>query len=137
LVLKTPNNIFEEWMKKLGLESYGKIVTKIAKNEIPFYLINSDVYVCTSDYETFGIAPREAMMCGLPIISTSNGGVEDSITTETGLVVPVRDALALASAIISVNEKYIYFNQKTIQSLGIQKNGKALFLRNMYAFYDL
>jgi glycosyltransferase involved in cell wall biosynthesis len=35
----------------------------------------SQVYVCTSDFEGFGLPALEAMACGCAVISTENGGV--------------------------------------------------------------
>lgn len=30
------------------------------------------------------------MMCGLPVVGTANGGAEDSVKKEVGIVVPVK-----------------------------------------------
>ena len=38
---------------------------------------SSDVYVCASKYESFGLPILEAMKCGLPIITTDTGGNRD------------------------------------------------------------
>jgi glycosyltransferase involved in cell wall biosynthesis len=61
-----------------------------------------DVAVASSDgsTETFGMAPLEAAACGRPAVVTRNGGLgEVVVDSETGSVVPARDAPAMADAI--------------------------------------
>jgi glycosyltransferase involved in cell wall biosynthesis len=59
-----------------------------------------DVAVSTSDYEGFGLTSAEAMAAGLPVVATAVGGVPDVVVDgETGVLVPVDDAVALAGAL--------------------------------------
>lgn len=63
-------------------------------------LAASDVKVLAStSVETFSVAMLEAMAMGLPVISTAIGGAAEAvIENQTGLLVPIADAKALASA---------------------------------------
>ena len=54
-----------------------------------------------SIYEGFGLPAGEAMACGVPVIST-NGGALPEVVGDAGVLVPVRDAEALAEAIDSL-----------------------------------
>jgi glycosyltransferase involved in cell wall biosynthesis len=64
------------------------------------YLMVSDIYVLPSLHEGFGICLLEAMHCGLPIVSTDNGGQTDFLKEgRNSLFVPIKDANALASKI--------------------------------------
>lgn len=59
-----------------------------------------DVFVLTSISETYGMVTIEAMSAGLPVVATNSAGTPDIIThEESGLLVPVRDADALARAL--------------------------------------
>jgi glycosyltransferase involved in cell wall biosynthesis len=59
-----------------------------------------DILVLPSLREHFGRVLIEAMACGKPVVATNAGGVpEIVIDGETGLLVPPRDPIALASAI--------------------------------------
>jgi len=64
-----------------------------------------DVVVLTSKNEGSPVALIEAMAAARPVVSTRAGGVEDVVGDgETGLVVPVGDAAAIARAIVDLLE---------------------------------
>jgi glycosyltransferase involved in cell wall biosynthesis len=64
-----------------------------------------DVLVSASPHESFGLTLAEAAACGRPVVSTRNGGAEEIVVDgETGLLVPVGDAAALAASVISLLE---------------------------------
>jgi glycosyltransferase involved in cell wall biosynthesis len=45
----------------------------------------------------------QAMACGLPVVSTPVGAITEAVTADvTGLVVPARDAAALAAALATL-----------------------------------
>jgi len=61
-----------------------------------------DVFAMPSRSEPFGLAALEAMACGLPVVGTSAGGLDDIITPEVGRLVPVDDPMALAEGILAI-----------------------------------
>lgn len=66
-------------------------------------LAAADVFVLASQHESFGFAPVEAMLTGLPVIRTATEGATDQVRPgETGAIVPVGDAGALADALADV-----------------------------------
>lgn len=55
--------------------------------------------------EAFGVALAEASACGLPVIATRTGGIEDIVKDEVnGLIVPQRDAQAIVRAVVRLQE---------------------------------
>jgi glycosyltransferase involved in cell wall biosynthesis len=49
----------------------------------------ADVFVCSSWFESFGLAVTEAMACGIPVVSTNRGGPAETVLDgETGYLTP-------------------------------------------------
>jgi glycosyltransferase involved in cell wall biosynthesis len=70
------------------------------REELAMILASSDVFVFPSRREGFGLAPVEAMACGVPAIISRIPGVTDlvSVEGETGRYVEVNDAKSLQAA---------------------------------------
>jgi glycosyltransferase involved in cell wall biosynthesis len=63
----------------------------------------SDVCVQASREEGLGFSPLEALACGIPVVASAVGGLNDTIRDgETGWQVPVGDPRAMAAAIAAV-----------------------------------
>ncbi|SFO47857.1 Glycosyltransferase involved in cell wall bisynthesis [Algoriphagus ornithinivorans] len=129
-------DLFKNLNQKYGLEKKGKLIPKVLREDVPSMLCLADLYVCSSIYETFGIAPREAMMCGLPIVSTANGGLEDCISSETGVIVPIKDPRALMEAILEIKNRELTFDARIIRELALKKFGRRAFLNSICNFYS-
>ena len=75
------------------------------RSEILRRMKRADCFVLSSLHEGLGIVVQEAMFAGLPIVATDNGGQTDLITDgENGLLVPVGDPEAIASAVLRLME---------------------------------
>jgi spore coat protein SA len=73
----------------------------LPNGELPLYHALADVLVAPSLLESFGIPPLEAAASGLPVVVSATGGLLDTVVPErTGLVVPPRDAGAVADAVL-------------------------------------
>ena len=72
-----PKNSNERFFKNVTQKQIGEI------------LRSSDVYVCASKYESFGLPILEAMKCGLPIITTDTGGNRDFVEDNENALITV------------------------------------------------
>lgn len=70
------------------------------RRDIPRVLRATDILVCPSWFETFGMSNVEAMACGVPVVSTNVGGPAETIVDgETGILVPPREPAVLAARV--------------------------------------
>jgi glycosyltransferase involved in cell wall biosynthesis len=94
--------------RRLGLEDRVHIAGRIPEVELPAYYHACDVFCMPSveRAEAFGFVQVEAMACGKPVVCCElhNGVTWANRHGETGLVVPPRDAGALAGAIRQLQE---------------------------------
>lgn len=135
--LEPSENLFIQESKELKIYENGEFLPFVPREKIPEVINRAHVFVSPSIQEPHGIAVREAMMCGLPIVSTANGGVEDSILPETGIIVPIRNSEEMAKAILKVKENYSKYDPKAIRRLAVSQSGKEAFLRSMLSFYKM
>lgn len=70
----------------------------IPNEEMNKVYMKADCYILNSVIETFSISTADALLKGIPVISTKCGGPEEYITTENGILIPINDDLALESA---------------------------------------
>ena len=67
----------------------------VAPSEIGAYYERAAVVVCASHREGYGVAAREAMAHGRPVVASAVGGLLDAVEDGvTGMLVPARDPTA-------------------------------------------
>jgi len=131
------DSTFVDYANEIGVYEFGEFLPVVNRASINDVLNRAHVFVAPTIFEPFGIAVREAMMCGLPIVSTANGGVEDSISAETGIVVPIKDPVAMAKAILLLKDNYSAYHPQIIRKLAITQCGRESYSKAMSEFYNL
>ena len=85
----------------LGLEGKVNIVGTLTPEGVREALWASDIFILSALSEGISNAVIEAMACGLPVITTDCGGMREAVTEGMeGLIVPTRDPVAIAQAIV-------------------------------------
>jgi type III pantothenate kinase len=76
---------------------------RVSRDDLPALLRSADALVTVPWYEPFGIAPLEAMACGIPVVASAVGGMIDTVVDGvTGRHVPPRDPERLAGVLREV-----------------------------------
>ncbi len=80
-------------------------------------LSSSDLFLIPSQSESFGLAALEAMACGLPVISSSVGGLPELVKhNETGFIAEIGDVDRMAKyalELLSNDKKYKLFSENS------------------------
>ncbi len=93
----------ERQTRALNLQDRVEFLGALAQKELPLHYAECAVFVLPSIREGMGLVLAEALLCGAPVIAANSGGVTDIVKDgETGLLVPERDARALADAVEQV-----------------------------------
>jgi len=100
----------EELVCKLGIEE--KVVFLGKSNEVDKILCFSDLFLLPSETESFGLAALEAMVSGVPVISSNTGGIpEVNIHGVSGYLSDVGDVDTMGANAIEILKEDIVLNQ--------------------------
>jgi L-malate glycosyltransferase len=82
-------------------------------------LSSSDIFLIPSQSESFGLAALEAMACGLPVVSSSVGGLPELVRhNESGFIAEIGDVERMAKytiELLSNEKKYTLFSENARQ----------------------
>lgn len=102
--------------QELGVENNVEFLGMLSRQQVVDQIVTSDVFVLSSQYETFGVVVIEALALGKPVIATRCGGPEDLICNDNGILVPVNDVDALAAAMLDIYNNRDSYNSQIIRS---------------------
>ena len=98
----------------------------------------SDIFLMPSQSESFGLSALEAMSCGLPVVSTSVGGLPELIVhNENGFIAEIGDIDRMAKYavdLLSNERKYKNFSQKS-RDRAVNKFEKELVVPKYLDYY--
>ncbi|SMD46063.1 Glycosyltransferase involved in cell wall bisynthesis [Aquiflexum balticum DSM 16537] len=110
------------------IESFGFskiefiLIPVLSRIEIQRYLQESNVFLFSSIVEGMPVSVLEALACGVPVISTNCGGVDELIDSENGKIIPLFDF-----------EKMEVFLEKIFQGeIKFEKNNISKKIHNFY-----
>lgn len=91
--------------KRAGIEQQVVFTGKLTREETAKRVRNSNVLICYSTFETFGVPVIEAWTCGLPVIASTATAVRDGWDSRLGEQVSPKDVTDLQNAM-----QYVYDN---------------------------
>jgi L-malate glycosyltransferase len=91
----------EDLARELGVFDEIRFVGK--QEQMEDILAIADLFLLTSEYESFGLAALEAMAAGVPVVSTNAGGLgEINVPGETGYMSNVGDVESMTQQSLSI-----------------------------------
>ncbi len=96
----------------VGHLEHAELLNRYSSNSVDIVILPS-IELDFGVHEGIPVALMEAMSYGIPVISTTTGGILELLHDEAGILVPPRDSQALADAIESLIQ-----NQELRQQIG-------------------
>jgi N-acetyl-alpha-D-glucosaminyl L-malate synthase BshA len=91
----------EELSRSLGVCDDVRFVGK--QEQMEEILAIADLFLLTSDYESFGLAALEAMASGVPVVSTNAGGLKEiMVQGQTGFMGDIGDVKAMSNYALTI-----------------------------------
>lgn len=111
----------ESLCRELDLSDSTRFVGK--QEQMEEILAVADLFLLTSEYESFGLAALEAMAAGVPVVSTNAGGLpEIAIQGETGFLDDVGDIHSMSEHAIQILENDVTLKKFKASALAHAKN---------------
>ena len=93
--------VAEDLARELGIYDDIRFVGR--QEQMEDILAIADLFLLTSEYESFGLAALEAMAAGVPVVSTNAGGLKEiNIDGETGWMGDVGDVETMSRQSLSI-----------------------------------
>jgi len=146
---KTQDNIFltlvgdgpekkklEKLTVDLDVHDSVKFAGLLSRDEVLKAMAESDAFVLSSRYETFGVVIIEALALGKPVIATRCGGPESIVRDKDGILVPVDDVDALSRAMSELISRRNSYDHSEIRQACIDRYSEASIARKLIGIYS-
>ena len=125
----------EQRCQTLNISSQVEFSGMLDRESLRLKMLQSDVFVLPSLFETFGVVVIEAMSCGKPVIATVCGGPEDILDRSTGLLIPAGDVDALARAMREMHAGISSYDPDLIREKALALYGPEIVARSIETVY--
>ena len=125
------NNLIQQ-IKNLPKENDVEYLGELNRVAVLKNLQSSDAFICSSEYETFGVAVLEAMSIGLPVISTRCKGPEAFINYDTGILTSIEE---MSTSMKWMFENGKQFDKEKIRSFVIKEFDSSVLTRKRIDLY--
>ena len=111
---------------------------KHAHDELLQIYPNYAMLLSTSRSETFGISVAEAILNGLPVVCTDNGGCHEFVHDTNGVIANIRDPRSICEAVLQVmqNIKDGKYNPLEMSSEIRNKYGRKAYRERILPIYE-
>jgi L-malate glycosyltransferase len=127
----------EQLVRELGITDDVKFLGK--QIEVVPLLSSADIFLIPSQSESFGLSALEAMACGLPVISSSVGGLPELVVHgETGYIAELGDIERMSRYtidLLSNQQKYALFSSAS-RDRAVTMFEKRRIVEEYERFYD-
>lgn len=122
--------------RELGIENQVVFLGLLNRQQVFNEMHSCDYFVLSSYHETFGVVLIEALSCGTPVVATACGGPEGIIHEKNGILVPPRNNVALAEAMVKIIKLNKFYDRELIRRDCINEFGEKAIVNNLKNIYQ-
>jgi glycosyltransferase involved in cell wall biosynthesis len=121
----------------LGLDDRVEFLGHCSREQVAQEMANATALVVSSSHETFGIVVVEALLSGMPVISTRCGGPEEIIVEGCdGYLVDKDDPAALCAGLLRMSRELKRFDPQNLHQRCIDRFSESAFVsRHEQVYY--
>lgn len=128
-------HLLEMTAANLGIANQVLFLGSLTREQVLSEMKACNVFVLSSDYETFGVVLIEALACGRPVIATSGSGPEDVVHKDNGLLVPPRNVEALAGAMQDMYQHFGRYHPSVVRQNCLARFSARAVVQQLMAVY--
>jgi len=125
----------EKLVEQLKMEKQIKLLGALSREEVSKEMRACDAFVLPSEHETFGVVYIEALASGKPVIGADNGGAEDIIREDNGIIAKKKDVDDLARALIKIRENYEFYDKNKIRQEAVFSYSENVLVERLKGVY--
>ncbi len=122
-------------IQSLNMDNQIKLLGALSREEVSKEMKRCDVFALASEHETFGVVYIEALACGKPVVGTDNGGAEDIIKEENGIIAKKKNVEDLAKALVQIKENYKIYDKDKIREQTIFSYSEKVLVEKLKGVY--
>ncbi|MGL5149067.1 MAG: glycosyltransferase [Clostridium sp.] len=123
-------------IKSLDLQHNIELLGLLNREELKKEFDKCNTFVLASEHETFGMVYVEAMCSGKPVIGTLNGGAEDIIDENVGVLIEPNNSEALKNAMILMQKNFDKYKPEEIRKQCILRFGRNTIINEIIGVYN-
>ncbi len=125
----------KELIIKNNMGSNIELLGALSRSEVACEMANSDAFALPSMHETFGVVYIEAMASGKPVIGADNGGAQDIINEDNGIIAEKGNVESIKNALIWVKDNYDFYDKQKIHDMAVLNYSESVLVKNLNEVY--
>lgn len=123
-------------IRSSGIEESVHFHGKLSAHQLCTLYQQCDFYVCSSEWESFGVSVLEALFSGVPVLATNCGGVLEFMNEHNGIIIDNdRDIQTLVNGMLKITSKLEKYNRHQISKEAIGQFSEDVIKEQYFALY--
>ena len=127
--------LLKKLIEELGINNQIKLLGALSREEVSNEMRSCDTFVLPSEHETFGVVYIEALACGKPVIGADNGGAEDIIREDNGIIAKKKNVEDLTKALRNIKDNYEMYDKHKIREKTVFSYSEKVLVERLKGVY--